>query len=101
MSKKSVIARQKKREVIVAKYAARRAELKAKVVNLDLSFDERMDAQLALQKLPKNSSKVRLVNRCQLTGRPKGVLRKFKMSRNMLRIYAMMGDIPGLVKSSW
>lgn len=101
MSKKSIIARQKKREILVKKYAARRRELKAKVVDLTLSFEERMQAQLALQKMPKNASKVRLVNRCQLTGRPRGVLRKFKLSRNMLRIYAMLGDIPGLVKSSW
>lgn len=101
MAKKSVIARQKKREKKVAKYAKKRAELKAIISNMELSDDERWDAQLALQKLPRDASPVRLVERCQLTGRPHGVLRRFGLCRNMLRLYAMKGDVPGVVKSSW
>ena len=101
MAKKSMIARENKRAKIVAKYAKKRQALKAKVCNLSLPDEERWDAQTALQKLPRNASPVRQQRRCQLTGRPHGVYRKFGLSRNKLREAAMRGDIPGLVKASW
>ncbi len=101
MAKKSVIARQFKRTKKVAKYAALRAQLKQKVSDIALSAELRWQAQQQLQQLPRDASPVRLVNRCHLTGRPRGVLRRFNMSRNMLRIYAMQGDVPGIVKASW
>lgn len=101
MAKKSVIMRQKKREIIVKKYALKRAELK-KIINSVASSDEdKWLAQQKIQLLPCDSSPVRLRNRCRLTGRPRGVYRHFGLSRNMLRIYAMKGELPGLVKSSW
>ena len=101
MAKKSMIARENKRAKIVAKYAKKRQALKAKVCNLSLPDEERWDAQTALQKLPRNASPVRQQRRCQITGRPHGVYRKFGLSRNKLREAAMRGDIPGLVKASW
>lgn len=101
MAKKSVIARQKKREATVKRYAEKRAKLKATIVDQTASAEDRWAAMVALQKMPRNASKVRLVNRCSLTGRPRGVFRKFMLSRNMLRIVAMRGEVPGIVKSSW
>ena len=101
MAKKSVIARGKKREAMVAKYAARRAELKAIVNDRNADYDARQAAQEALQKLPRDASPVRLRRRCALSGRPRGVYRKFGLGRNMLRIAAMEGHIPGLRKASW
>lgn len=101
MAKKSMIAREHKREKLVAKYAAKRAELKEIIRNPESSFDEVMDATDKLQKLPRNSSPVRLQRRCQITGRPHAVYRKFGLSRNKLREHAMMGDVPGLTKASW
>lgn len=101
MAKKSVIMRQKKRERIVAKYAMKRAELKEIINNSNASDEDRWLAQQRIQLLPRDSSPVRLRNRCRLTGRPRGVYRHFGLSRNMLRIYAMKGELPGLVKSSW
>jgi small subunit ribosomal protein S14 len=101
MAKTSMIEREKKRERSVAKYAVRRAELKAVIGNLDASDEERWEAQVSLQKLPRDASPVRQRRRCQLTGRPHGVYRKFGLSRNKLREAAMRGDVPGLVKSSW
>ncbi len=89
MSKKSIIARQNKREKMVAKYADLRAKLK-----IEGDFE-------ALDKLPKNSSKVRLKNRCQLTGRPRGYIRRFGISRYVFRLMALDGKIPGVTKSSW
>lgn len=89
MAKKSVIARGKKRERAVAKYADLRAKLKA-----EGNYEE-------LDKLPRNSSKVRLHNRCQITGRPKGYMRKFGINRYLFRIMAVQGKIPGITKSSW
>jgi len=89
MARKAVIAREKKREKLVAKYAKLRAELKA---NGDYE---------ALDKLPRNSSKVRLHNRCQLTGRPKGYMRQFGISRVTFREMALKGLIPGITKASW
>ena len=101
MAKVSVIERQKKRAKVVAKYAAKRAELKAIVGDHNASDDERWEAQLQLQKLPRNASPVRLQRRCGLTGRPRAVYRKFGIARNKLRDAAMRGDVPGLVKASW
>ena len=101
MAKLSIIEREKKREKIVAKYAAKRAELKKVVADRNASDDERWQAQLQLQKLPRNASPVRLRRRCAETGRPRGVYRKFGLGRNKLREAAMRGDVPGLVKASW
>jgi len=101
MAKVSMVQREKKRERIVAKFAEKRAALKAIIKNIELSEDERWDAQVALQKLPRNANPVRLRNRCQITGRPHGVYRKFRLGRNKLREAAMRGDIAGLKKSSW
>ena len=101
MAKVSMTEREKKRERTVAKYQKKRAELKAVIASASSSDEERWDAQVALQKLPRDASPVRLQRRCQLTGRPHGVYRKFGLSRNKLREAAMRGDIPGLVKASW
>ncbi len=101
MAKVSMVQREKKRERTVAKFAEKRAALKAIIKNTELSEDERWDAQVALQKLPRNANPVRLRNRCQITGRPHGVYRKFRLGRNKLREAAMRGDIAGLKKSSW
>ena len=101
MARTSVIERQKKRAKIVAKYAAKRAQLKAIIADRGASDDERWQAQLQLQQLPRNASPVRLRRRCGETGRPRGVYRKFGLGRNKLREAAMRGDVPGLVKASW
>ncbi len=101
MAKLSMIEREKKRAKTVARYAKKRAELKAVIRNINLSDDERWEAQMKFQKLPRNSSPVRQQRRCSLTGRPHGVYRKFGLGRNKLREAAMRGDIPGLVKASW
>mgnify|MGYP000214386053 FL=1 len=101
MAKKSMIAREAKRAQTVAKYAAKRAQLKETINNFDASDEERWDAQIQLQKLPRNASPVRQRRRGQITGRPHGVYRKFGLCRNKLREAAMRGDVPGLVKSSW
>ena len=101
MAKQSMKAREAKRAKTVAKYAAKRAELKAIIVSQTASDDEKWDAQIALQKLPRNASPIRQQRRCQLTGRPHAVYRKFGLCRNQLREAAMRGDVPGLVKASW
>lgn len=101
MAKKSMIAREHKREKLVAKYAAKRAELKEIIRSPDSSYEEVMEAVEKLQKLPRNSSPVRLQRRCKITGRPHAVYRKFGLSRNKLREHAMQGDVPGLTKASW
>jgi small subunit ribosomal protein S14 len=101
MAKKSMVARERKRSRTVARYAKKRAELKAVIRSASATDDEKWDAQVALQKLPRDSSPVRQQNRCQVTGRPHGVYRKFGLCRNKLREAAMRGDVPGLVKSSW
>jgi small subunit ribosomal protein S14 len=101
MAKKSMIAREAKRARTVARYAKKRAELKAVIRSTTASDEEKWDAQVALQKLPRNASPVRGQNRCQVTGRPHGVYRKFGLCRNKLREAAMRGDVPGLVKASW
>ena len=101
MAKISMVEREKKRQKAVEKYAAKRAELKAIISSPDSTEEERWEAQLKLQKQPRNASPARLRNRCGLTGRPHGFYRKFGLSRIKLREAAMRGDIPGLVKSSW
>ena len=101
MAKTSIIEREKKRRKTVAKYAAKRAALKRVVRDHNAADDERWQAQLQLQRLPRDASPVRLRRRCALTGRPRGVYRKFGLGRNKLREAAMRGDIPGLVKASW
>jgi small subunit ribosomal protein S14 len=101
MAKKSMIAREEKRARMVAKYAQKRAALKAILQDVNASDDAKWEAQVALQKLPRDASPVRRQRRCQLTGRPHAVYRKFGLCRNKLREAAMRGDVPGLVKSSW
>lgn len=96
-----MVNREKKRRRLVKKYAVKRATLKARAVDASLSEEEREQARVALNKLPRNSSAIRIRNRCALTGRPHGYYRKFGLSRNKLREAAMRGDIPGLVKASW
>ncbi|GGC03452.1 30S ribosomal protein S14 [Marinobacterium zhoushanense] len=101
MAKVSMINRELKREKLADKYAAKRAALKAIVASPNSSEDEVWDAQIALQKLPRDASPVRKQRRCQVTGRPHGVYRKFGLCRNKLREAAMRGDVPGLKKASW
>ena len=101
MAKTSMVNRDIKRTKLVKKYAAKRAELKAIVVNPNASYDEKMDAQSKLQKLPRDASPVRQRNRCALTGRSRGVYSKFGLGRNKLREATMRGDVPGLRKASW
>lgn len=101
MAKKSMIARENKRTKTVARFAKKRAELKVILNDPKAGDDEKWDAQVKLQKLPRDSSPVRQRRRCQITGRPHGVYRKFGLCRNKLREAAMRGDVPGLVKASW
>ncbi len=101
MAKTSMMMRELKRAKLVEKYAARRVELKAKILDDALPGEERMAAMQALQKLPRDSSPVRKRNRCGITGRPKGYYRRFGLGRNKLREFAMRGEIPGLRKASW
>jgi small subunit ribosomal protein S14 len=101
MAKTSMVEREKKRTRMVAKYAKKRAELKAVVNDRSAPDEDRWAAQVQLQKLPRDASPVRQQRRCGLTGRPHGVYRKFGLGRNKLREAAMRGDVPGLVKSSW
>ena len=101
MAKKSAIERNKKRSRLAKKYEGQRQRLKEIADNRDLPMEERFQARLKLAKLPRNSAKVRVQNRCEVTGRPRGVYRKFKMSRIALRELASTGQIPGMVKSSW
>lgn len=101
MAKKSMMERELKRTQLVEKYAAKRAELKAIIQNVNASDDERFEATLKLQQLPRDSSPVRQRNRCRITGRPHGYYNKFGLARNKLREAAMRGEVPGLKKSSW
>lgn len=101
MAKLSMINREARRAALVRKYAARRASLKEIIRRPDSSMEERGEAQRRLNALPRNSSAVRLRNRCKLTGRSHGFYRKFGLGRNKLRETAMRGDVPGLVKASW
>jgi small subunit ribosomal protein S14 len=101
MAKTSAIERNLKRIRLTKKYAKKRLELKKIINNKKLPLDERFSAQLKLSKLPKNSAKTRIRNRCEITGRPHGVYRKLKISRIALRELASKGIIPGMTKSSW
>ena len=101
MAKTSIINRELKRARTVKKYAAKRAELKAKLKDPKLNPEEKAEVQKKFQSLPRNASPCRQRNRCRLTGRPHGYYRKFGLSRTKLREAAMRGDIPGLVKASW
>jgi small subunit ribosomal protein S14 len=101
MANTSLINRNEKRRDTVKRLAAKRAELLATANNLKLAPEERYEARLKLQKLPRNASPVRVRNRCALTGRPRGTFRKFGLARNKLREIAMRGEIPGVIKASW
>jgi len=101
MAKLAVVNRDKKRRKTVAKFAARRTELLATINDVKRSDEDRQEAREQLQQLPRNASPVRLRNRCKLTGRPRGVFRKFGLARNKLREIALRGEIPGLIKASW
>ena len=101
MAKTSLINREDKRRKMVAKYSAKRVELFAQINNTRLSDEERMDARLKLQRLPRNASPTRLRNRCTLTGRPRGVFSKFGLCRHKLREFVFRGEVPGMVKASW
>jgi small subunit ribosomal protein S14 len=101
MAKTSVINRDKKRRETVKKYAVRRSNLLELAKNPKLSPEERYAAREKLQKLPRDASPVRLRNRCALTGRPRGVYRKFGLGRGKLRLLALHGEIPGVIKASW
>lgn len=101
MAKLALKNREAKRAAMVAKYAAKRAALIAIINDTKLSDDERMDARLKFQQLPRNASPSRQRNRCALTGRPRGVFRKFGLCRNKLREIAMRGEVPGITKASW
>ena len=101
MAKLSVVNREARRRRLVVKYAARRTALKDIIRNPESTYDEREEAQKRLNALPRNSSPVRVQNRCRLTGRPHAYYRKFGLGRNKLREAVMNGDVPGLVKASW
>ncbi len=101
MAKKSVIERELKRERLVAKYADKHAEFKAIANDAKRSDEERAAARLGLQLLPRNANPTRLVNRCEMTGRPRGVFRQFGLARAKIRELAFAGDIPGITKASW
>ena len=101
MAKLALINRDEKRRKMVEKYAAKRKELLAVIADADKTDEVRFEARLKLQALPRNSSPVRLRNRCKLTGRPRGVYRKFGLGRSKLRDFVMRGEVPGMTKASW
>ena len=101
MAKLSLINRDIKRVKLAEKYASKRASLKAIIDDSNKSDEERYEARLKLQQLPRNSNPTRQRNRCAITGRPRGVFRKFGLARNKLRELAMKGEIPGMTKASW
>ena len=101
MAKLSLINRDEKRRELVQKYAKKRAALVAIINNTKASDDDRYEARLKLQQLPRNANPTRLRNRCAITGRPRGFFRKFGLGRNKLREFAMRGEVPGIVKASW
>lgn len=101
MAKKSIIARETKREILIQRYSATRAELKKRISDLTLTEEERWESMLSLQKLPRDSSRCRSRNRCAVTGRSRGYYRKFGLSRSKLREVIMRGEAPGVVKASW
>ena len=101
MAKMSLINREKKRAMLVKKYASKRIELKAQIEDQTKSDEERYEARLKLQQLPRNANPTRQRNRCAMTGRPRGTYRKFGLARTKVREAAMRGEIPGLTKASW
>ena len=101
MAKKSMVAREVKRRQLVEQFKDQREQLKQQLLDQDLSYDERWQAMLDLQKLPRDSSRSRKRKRCALTGRPRGFFRRFGLARNALREVVMRGEAPGVVKSSW
>ena len=101
MAKQSSIQKNNNRKQIVSKYQARRQDLKKKIMQKDLSIEDRFKLQSKLNELPRDSAKIRLRNRCEITGRTRGVYRKFGLSRIKLRELTMSGNLPGMVKSSW
>ncbi len=101
MAKKSAVEKNDNRRRLVSKYATKRAELRAVIKNRELEPEERFEATLALAAMPRNGAKTRIRNRCRLTGRPRGYHRKFGLSRIAVRELGSIGQIPGLVKSSW
>jgi len=101
MAKLALINREEKRRKMVEKYAAKRAELQAIVSDISRSEEERFEARQKIQALPRDASPVRLRNRCKLTGRPRGVFRKFGLGRSKLRDFVMRGEVPGMTKASW
>ena len=101
MAKTSAVEKNKRRRLMAKRYAAKRARLKAIACDQSLPIEERFAAQLKLAELPRNSAGARIRNRCELTGRPRGVYRKFKLSRIALRELGSKGQIPGMVKASW
>ena len=101
MAKKSAVNRNKKRIALSLKFANKRRKLKEIIMNKKISLEERFKAQMKLTKLPKNSSKTRVKNRCEITGRSHGVYRKLKISRITLRQLTLEGKVPGMIKSSW
>lgn len=101
MAKLSMIAREEKRRRMSNRDLVKRSELKAKIIDESLSDEERWNAMIMLQKLPRNGSRSRQRNRCVITGRPRGYYRRFGLARNKLRELIMRGEVPGVVKSSW
>jgi small subunit ribosomal protein S14 len=101
MAKKCSVERNDKRERLEKEFRKRRAKLKATIMNKESSAEERFEASLKISRLPKNSAKIRLRNRCEITGRPRGYHRKFGICRNMLREMAQNGQLPGVIRSSW
>jgi small subunit ribosomal protein S14 len=101
MAKTSMVNRDVKRKKLVTKFAARRDALKKTISSVNASYEEKMEAAVKLQKLPRDSSPSRVRNRCELSGRPRGVYRKFGLGRNKLRDLAMKGEVPGVIKASW
>ena len=101
MAKLALINRDEKRRKLAKKYAVKRAELVKIIEDQSIPEEDRFQARLKLQALPRNSNPTRQRNRCSLTGRPRGVYRKFGLGRNKLREFAMMGEIPGVIKASW
>jgi small subunit ribosomal protein S14 len=101
MAKLSTVLRNEKRRKLVAKFQAKRAALMAVIGDANASDEDRAAARAKLERLPRDSSPVRVRNRCALTGRPRGYFRKFGLARNKLRDIAMRGEVPGLAKASW
>lgn len=101
MARLSAVVKNKKREKLAKRYAPKMAELKKRAIDPKLTDEERDAARVALQKLPRNGSPIRIRNRCELTGRPRGFYRDFKLSRNKFRELANNGLIPGVTKASW